>query len=249
MLNKYARAFFARVMTPIARFLLRHGVSPDVVTIVGTAGVVAGALAFYPRHEFFLGTVVITLFVFSDLVDGQMARLIGRSTPWGAFLDSTLDRVADAAIFGGLAWWFARGGHDAVLLGVTLFCLVSGALVSYARARAEGLGLRADVGVAERAERLVISLVVTGLDGLGVPYVQAVGLWALAVGSAVTLAQRIVVVRRQALPRPGDGPGACAAGPGPSFSTPAASVAARASVAGQRVADPEGARRGVGGGA
>ncbi len=212
MLNRYARAFFARVMTPIARFLLRLGVSPDLVTLVGTAGVVAGALAFYPRHVFFLGTVVITLFVFSDLVDGQMARLTGRSTAWGAFLDSTMDRVADAAIFAGLAWWFARGGHDAILLAVTLFCLISGALVSYARARAEGLGLNANVGVCERAERLVISLVVTGLDGLGVPYVQAVGLWALAVGSAVTLAQRIVWVRRQALRQPGDGPGTCAAG-------------------------------------
>jgi CDP-diacylglycerol--glycerol-3-phosphate 3-phosphatidyltransferase len=247
MLNKYARAFFTRVLTPIAHFLLRHGVSPDVVTIVGTAGVVAGALAFYPRHEFFLGTVVITLFVFSDLVDGQMARLTGRSTPWGAFLDSTLDRVADAAVFGGLAWWFARGGHDAVLLGVTLFCLVSGALVSYARARAEGLGMRADVGVAERAERMVISLVVTGFDGLGVPYVQAIGLWVLAVASAVTLVQRVVVVRRQALPRGGDGPGACAADSAASWPSPTA--VARAGVAGQRVADREGARRGAHGGA
>src|SRR5262249_46638159 len=71
MLNKYARAFFTRVLTPFAAFLLRKGVTPDAVTLVGTAGVVAGALAFYPRGQFFWGTVVITLFVFSDLVDGN----------------------------------------------------------------------------------------------------------------------------------------------------------------------------------
>src|SRR5690242_20857657 len=107
MLNKYARAFFTRVLTPFAAFLIRRGVSPDTVTLIGTAGVVAGALVFYPRGEFFWGTVVITLFVFSDLVDGNMARQLGRSSRWGAFLDSTLDRVADGAIFGGFALWYA----------------------------------------------------------------------------------------------------------------------------------------------
>ncbi|GAA3072318.1 hypothetical protein GCM10020000_66330 [Streptomyces olivoverticillatus] len=113
MLNKYARAFFTRVLTPFAALLIRLGVSPDAVTLVGTGGVMAGALAFYPRGEFFWGTIVITLFVFSDLVDGNMARQLGRSSRWGAFLDSTLDRVADAAIFGGLALWYAGGAATA----------------------------------------------------------------------------------------------------------------------------------------
>ena len=111
MLNKYARAFFTRVLTPFAAFLLRRGVSPDAVTLIGTAGVMAGALVFFPRGEFFWGTIVITLFVFSDLVDGNMARQAGISSRWGAFLDSTLDRVADGAIFGGFALWYAGNGR------------------------------------------------------------------------------------------------------------------------------------------
>ena len=102
MLNRFARAFFTKLFTPVARLLLRLGISPDIVTIVGTVGVCFGALAFYPRHEFFWGTIVITVFVFSDTVDGVMARMSGRSSSWGAYLDSTLDRVGDSAIFGGL---------------------------------------------------------------------------------------------------------------------------------------------------
>jgi CDP-diacylglycerol--glycerol-3-phosphate 3-phosphatidyltransferase len=205
MLNKYARAFFTRVLTPFAAFLLRHGVSPDAVTLVGTGGVIAGALAFYPRGEFFWGTVVIALFVFSDLVDGNMARQAGVSSRWGAFLDSTLDRVADAAIFGGLALWYAGRGDDLVLCAVAIFCLASGQVVSYTKARGESIGLPVKVnGLVERAERLVISLVACGLSGLhefGVPGIQVllpVALWIVAIGSAVTLAQRVVTVRREA---------------------------------------------------
>lgn len=205
MLNKYARAFFTRVLTPLASLLLRIGVTPDAVTLVGTAGVVAGALAFYPRGEFFWGTVVITLFIFSDLVDGNMARQSGRSSRWGAFLDSTLDRVGDAAVFGGLALWFAGRGDDMLLVGLALFCLASGQVVSYTKARGESLGMPVDVsGVVERAERLVISLVATGFAGLhrfGVPYIEVlipIALWVVAVGSAVTLLQRMVTVHREA---------------------------------------------------
>ncbi|GHJ38858.1 phosphatidylinositol phosphate synthase [Streptomyces sp. TS71-3] len=205
MLNKYARAFFTRVLTPFAAFLIRRGVSPDAVTLIGTAGVVAGALAFFPRGEFFWGTVVITLFVFSDLVDGNMARQLGRSSPWGAFLDSTLDRVADGAVFSGLALWYAGRGDNDILCAVTLFCLVSGQVVSYTKARGESIGLPVAVnGLVERAERLVITLVLTGLAGFhkfGVPGIQVllpIALWAVAVGSLVTLVQRVVTVRREA---------------------------------------------------
>ncbi|WP_037914487.1 phosphatidylinositol phosphate synthase [Actinacidiphila yeochonensis] len=205
MLNKYARAFFTRVLTPFAGFLLRKGVSPDTVTLIGTAGVVAGALAFYPRGEFFWGTVVITLFVFSDLVDGNMARQAGRSSRWGAFLDSTLDRVADGAVFSGLALWYAGGGDNLVLCAVTLFCLVSGQVVSYTKARGEAIGLKVAVnGLVERSERLVITLVLCGLSGFhrtfGVPGIQwllPVALWVVAVGSLITLIQRVVTVHRE----------------------------------------------------
>ncbi|MBT2481234.1 phosphatidylinositol phosphate synthase [Streptomyces sp. ISL-94] len=205
MLNKYARAFFTRVLTPFAAFLLRRGVSPDAVTLIGTAGVVAGALVFFPRGEFFWGTITITLFVFSDLVDGNMARQAGVSSRWGAFLDSTLDRVADAAIFGGLALWYAGSGNDNALCAVAIFCLASGQVVSYTKARGESIGLPVAVnGLIERAERLVISLVAAGLSGLqtfGVPsWIGAllpIALWIVAAGSLVTLIQRVVTVRRE----------------------------------------------------
>lgn len=198
MLARYAKAFFNRLFTPLARALLAMGVSPDVITWLGTAGVAAGAFAFYPRGEFLVGTLVIAAFVFSDTLDGTMARLSGRSSRWGAFLDSTLDRVADASVFGALLLWFAGRGHDPWLAGVTLVCLIGGAVVSYAKARAEGLGLTANVGIAERSERLVTVLATTGLSGLfGVHWIQAVGLWVLAVATVITVGQRMLEVRRQ----------------------------------------------------
>jgi CDP-diacylglycerol--glycerol-3-phosphate 3-phosphatidyltransferase len=172
---------------------------PSVVTLVGTIGVCAGALVFYPRGHFFVGTLVITAFIFADLIDGTMARMTGRSSRWGAFLDSTLDRVGDAAVFGGIALWFAGGGDDFLLVCLTLYCLVTGAVTSYAKARAEGLGMTANVGIAERADRLVAVLAATGLSGLGVPYILEIALWVLAVAGSVTVVQRMLEVRRQAL--------------------------------------------------
>jgi CDP-diacylglycerol---glycerol-3-phosphate 3-phosphatidyltransferase len=202
MLNKYARAFFTKVFTPVARLFLRLGISPDIVTIVGTVGVCVGALAFYPRGSFFWGTIVITVFVFSDTIDGVMARMSGRSGNWGAYLDSTLDRIGDAAIFGGLVLCFAgrQGRHDDVMAGLALACLILGSVVSYAKARAEGLGWTANVGIAERADRLVAVLVTTGLVGLGLPeVVLGIVLALLAAASLVTVVQRMMTVRRQAL--------------------------------------------------
>lgn len=202
MLNRYARAFFTKVFTPLARLLLSLGISPDVVTLVGTLGVCVGALAFYPRHEFFWGTIVITVFVFSDTLDGIMARLSGRSGNWGAYLDSTLDRVGDAAIFGGLVLWYAGDGRDTLMAALALACLILGSVVSYSKARAEGLGMTANVGIAERADRLVAVLAATGLVGLGVPEILlTVVLALLAVASLITVCQRVLTVRRQALSR------------------------------------------------
>ncbi|HEV7145372.1 MAG TPA: CDP-alcohol phosphatidyltransferase family protein [Pedococcus sp.] len=200
MLNKYARALFTKIFTPVARLFLRLGISPDAVTIVGTLGVCIGALAFYPRHEFFWGTVVIAVFVFSDTVDGVMARLSERSGRWGAYLDSTLDRVGDSAIFGGLVLWYAGDGGNLFMAGLALACLILGSVVSYAKARAEGLGMSANVGIAERADRLVAVLATTGLVGLGLPeVVLTIVLLLLAVASLVTVVQRMLTVRKQAL--------------------------------------------------
>ncbi len=194
------RAFWTKVIAaPIARLLLRMGVSPDAVTLVGTLGLSAAALYFLPQGRFFVGVVVITLFVFSDLVDGHMARESGRVSSFGAFFDSTLDRLGDAAIFTGLALWFAWDGDSRLYLVLSLVCLVMGNVTSYARARAEALGYEAKVGIAERADRLVAILVMTGLSGLlGLPILVEIALWALAIASTVTVAQRIWVVRRQA---------------------------------------------------
>ncbi len=194
------RQFWTRLLSPIAHGLLRLGVSPDAVTLVGTVGVCAGALVFFPRGQLFVGAVVVTAFVFSDLIDGYMARTSGVSSRWGAFLDSTLDRLGDAAVFGGLVLYFAGHQQDMLLAAVALYCLVMGSVTSYARARAESLGMQAKGGIAERADRLAAILVATGLSDLfDLPILLAVTLWALAAASTVTVVQRMLIVRRQAL--------------------------------------------------
>ncbi len=199
MLNRFARAFATRLLTPLARLFLKIGISPDIVTSVGTFGVCFGALAFYPRHEFFWGTVIVALFALFDTLDGTMARLSGNPSKWGAYLDSTLDRVADSAIFGGLVLWYAGDGATPFLAALALACLILGSVVSYSKARAEGLGMTANVGIAERAERVVVVLTATGLVGLGAPEVLlTVVLALLALASLITVVQRMLEVRRQA---------------------------------------------------
>lgn len=197
MINSHLRPALARALTPVGRVLARAGVSPDIVTVVGTLGVTVGALVFYPRGSFFVGTLICTAFVLADMLDGAIARAVGRTGKWGAFLDSTLDRVGDAAVFGGLLLWFAGEGRAPMLAGLTLFCMIAGVVVSYAKARAEGLGFCCDVGLVQRGERMFVALVAAGLAGLGVPYVLTVGLWVLALASAFTVAQRFLEVRRQ----------------------------------------------------
>jgi phosphatidylglycerophosphate synthase len=176
------------------------------VTLVGTVGVCFGALAFFPRGQFLVGVLICTAFVFSDLVDGRMARLSGTSSSWGAFLDSTLDRFGDAAIFGGLVMYYVGPGDSQLLAGLAMYCLVMGSITSYARARAESLGMEAKGGIAERSDRLVAILVMTGLAGListvtgqDWPLVLIpVTLGLLAVASTITVVQRILLVRSQA---------------------------------------------------
>ena len=205
MLERF-RAFWTKVFAPIARLLLRLGVTANAVTFVGTVGVCAGALAFFPRGHLFGGVLVITAFVFSDLIDGHMYRISGTTSKFGAFLDSTLDRVGDAAIFGGLALYFAGPGDSRLYLWLSLICLSMGSVTSYARSRAESLGYQAKVGIAERADRLVSILVMTGLTGMFADFgwswshwLMEITLWALALASTITVGQRIWVVRQQAL--------------------------------------------------
>lgn len=207
MLNFHARARVAVVLDPIGAALARTSLSPDVVTTVGTIGVLLGSVLLYAwQGQLFWGSVVVTISVLADMLDGALARARGTASRWGAFLDSSLDRVADAAIFGSLAWWFAfghgAGAPSRPLVLACLLCLVLGAVTSYVKARAEGLGMTCNVGFAERSERLIIVLLGTGLSGLGIPYIQAVALWLLVVASLVTVGQRVQTVRRQSLVAP-----------------------------------------------
>src|SRR6478735_2971749 len=178
--------------------LARGGVTPDMITIAGTLGAVAGSVFLFGTGHLFWGTVVVTLSVLLDLLDGALARARGGGSVFGAVLDSAGDRVADAAIFGSLIWWFSGAGDNRLLVLLALLCLVLGVLTSYVKARAEGVGIDCNVGVVERLERLLLVLFGTGLAGLGVPYALHVGLWVLLAGSAVTVVQRIVAVRRGA---------------------------------------------------
>jgi CDP-diacylglycerol--glycerol-3-phosphate 3-phosphatidyltransferase/CDP-diacylglycerol--inositol 3-phosphatidyltransferase len=206
MLERF-RQFWTNVWAPLGNLLLRMGVSPNAVTLVGTLGVCAGALVFFPRGWLLAGVLVITAFVFSDMIDGYMARTSGQLSSFGAFLDSTLDRIGDAAIFGGLAMYYVGPGDSEWRAALAIYCLTMGSVTSYARARAESLGMQAKVGIAERSDRLVSILVMTGLADLlrvlgvgdGVMWLIPVTLGVLAVASTVTVVQRILVVRRQAL--------------------------------------------------
>mgnify|MGYP001203891915 FL=1 len=192
---KILRPMISRVTAPLGRSLARVGLTPNIVTVIGTVGVVVSALYFYPRGQLYAGSVIITVFALFDMLDGAVARANDSASAFGAFLDSSLDRIADAAILAGLLWWFIGDGDDPLLAGLTLFCLISGFMVSYIKARAEGLGVNCDVGVAERTERLVIILVAVGLSDLGVPYILPGGLWLLAAMSLLTVLQRLLETR------------------------------------------------------
>ena len=198
MLNIHARSAVSKALVPLGTRLARAGVTPNSITVVGTLGSVVAALVFFTQGWWFTGTMVIWFFVMLDILDGAVARAGGTGSTFGAVLDSSCDRIADAAVFGSLAWWFAR--HDQPwLLAASMLCLVLGSLTSYIRARAEAAGLNATVGIAERAERLIIVLVGTGLSGehLRVPYVQAIALWILVAASTITVGQRLATVYQQ----------------------------------------------------
>lgn len=190
------RAAYAKLSRPIARAALRTGLTPDSITILGTAGSVVAALTLFPIGQLWWGAVAVWFFVLADMLDGAMARERGGGTRFGAVLDATCDRLGDGAIFCGLAWWAAFGAHNTPLVVATLICLVTSQVISYIKARAEASGLRGDGGIIERPERLVIVLTGAGLAGIiGLPVLLDIAMWALAVTSLVTLAQRLHAVR------------------------------------------------------
>jgi CDP-diacylglycerol--glycerol-3-phosphate 3-phosphatidyltransferase len=199
MLNIFARASVSRVTDPIGAVLVRLGLTPNGMTLIGTAGAIGGALWLFPTGHLLAGTFVVWGAVMLDLLDGAMARAQGGGTKFGGVLDSTCDRLADGALMAAIAWYAFEVAGRSHLGAAALICLVLGQVISYIKARAEASGLSANVGLVERAERLIIALVGTGLQGFGVPYAVDVALWLLVVGSVITVVQRLVAVRRSAL--------------------------------------------------
>ena len=195
MLSRSLKPAVTRLITPVAAFALRIGITPNAVTWVGAVGVIASAQFFYPRGDFFIGTAVIAFFALSDLFDGTMARISkAGASKWGSFLDSTIDRVTDSAILLSVSIYLINEGDQ--LSFVVIATLVTGMLVPYIRAKAESFGVECSGGIAERTERLIMAMSAIALDGLGVPYVLAGGMWLLAVLGAVTVVQRMLIVRR-----------------------------------------------------
>jgi CDP-diacylglycerol---glycerol-3-phosphate 3-phosphatidyltransferase len=200
--NAQARQAIAGIIEPPARFLLKIGVTPDMVTLVGALGASLTAIILLPRGEFLLAFVIMLFLTVSDLLDGTMARMRGTAGPWGNFLDSTLDRVTDASIFCSLMWWCVA--NDEKWAGyATLVCMVAGVAISYSKARAESLGATANVGIMERAERLIVAGLAALLTGFGVDWAMPVLMTIMAVLSVITVFQRALVVRKQLIPGPG----------------------------------------------
>jgi CDP-diacylglycerol--glycerol-3-phosphate 3-phosphatidyltransferase len=190
-----ARAVVSYGVNPTARFLLRIGISPNAVTIGGTVGVLIGSY-FGARGHLFWGTWIVTACALTDVLDGTMARMRGQSGKFGALLDSSMDRIADAAVFGAVVYYMATqhnpyGGTIAALVS-----LAAGQVVSYVKARAQSLGLNADVGIAERLERLLILGVGGLLGSAGLHWGLPAALWVLALLSVITVFQRLIAGAR-----------------------------------------------------
>jgi len=197
MLRIPLKAPVTRVITPLCRLALRIGLTPNQVTVIGTVGVSASALFFYPRGDLFVGTLVISFFVLTDLFDGTMARLSNAgASRWGALLDATMDRISDAAILSGLLL-YAIDSYSSPRISILIaISLVAGFLVSYIKAKAESLDIECEGGFAERTERLIIVLVSAGFAGLNVPSALEIGAAILAIASLITVGQRLLIVYR-----------------------------------------------------
>jgi CDP-diacylglycerol--glycerol-3-phosphate 3-phosphatidyltransferase len=191
-------AAYAKLSTPVAKAALKVGLTPDMVTIIGTAGSVLAALIMFPIGQLWWGSVAVFVFVLADMLDGAMARQRGGGTRFGAVLDATCDRISDGAIFCGLLWWVVFSMHSSSLAVATMICLVTSQVISYVKARAEASGLEGGGGLIERPERLIIVLVGAGFSDLPffpMPVVLPIAMWLLAVTSLVTVGQRVHSVR------------------------------------------------------
>jgi CDP-diacylglycerol--glycerol-3-phosphate 3-phosphatidyltransferase len=193
MLQRSLRDPVAKIIAPLVKTLILMRVSANLISTIGGLGSVVAALYFFPKGEFLVGVFWVAAFVLFDLFDGAVARASNKGvSKWGALLDSTLDRLSDAAIFIGALLYFIDKSDR--LVPVFLVATCASFMVSYIKARSESLGIECNGGLAERSERLIIALVAFGLHGLGVDYAMAIGIWVLAVISIFTMAQRMMIV-------------------------------------------------------
>lgn len=193
MLQRSLRDPVAKIIAPLVKTLLKLGISANMISTIGGLGSVICALYFFPKGEFIAGVILVAAFVLFDLFDGAVARASNKGvSKWGALLDSTLDRLSDAAIFIGALLYFIDKSDRLVPIIIVVTC--ASFMVSYIKARAESLGVECNGGLAERSERLIIALAAFGLHGLGVDYAMAIGVWVLAIISIFTMVQRLMIV-------------------------------------------------------
>jgi CDP-diacylglycerol---glycerol-3-phosphate 3-phosphatidyltransferase len=194
--NSKARNIGKLIATPFAKIFIKLGFSPDLVTLFGTLGVVVSSIVFFSQGQFLFGSILVAMFVGLDAVDGTVARLLNRNSKWGAFFDSVLDRIADGVVLGSLAFYFANAGKETYFI-LSLVALLASEIVSYTKARAEGLGLNCDTGLAERPERVIIIIAGTFLTGFGINSALEISIWVLTIVSIITVIQRMNFVLKQ----------------------------------------------------
>lgn len=196
--NPKSRSSLAHLVDPVAKLLIKARVTPDALTWFGAGATLVISVVFLAQGDFLIGALLFGVFGLVDLLDGTMARMLGTSGAWGAFLDSTLDRVSDAAVICGICFYYANTDlpNSNLVVSAGVVALVMGLMTSYARAKAESLNAKCTIGIAERAERNIliwISLMITSL----VTDVMSYAFVILAVVSTITVIQRIVYVRKQ----------------------------------------------------
>ncbi len=197
MLSEVARGQVNRVLRLPAAGLARLGVTPNMVTLAGTVGIVVVCCTLVPRGYVFWSVLALGLLALTDLLDGAIARYTGRTSTWGAFLDSVCDRIADGAIFGSFAYLLATQHRFSTAAGA-IACVVTGAVVSYTKAKAESLGFSCNLGLAGRAERLILAGIGALLSSAGLEFALDIAVWLLTALALFTIAQRCFTVWQQA---------------------------------------------------
>ena len=193
MLQRSLRDPVAKLIAPLVKILIKLRISANLISTIGGLGSAASALYFFPKGEFLTGVLWVSGFIIFDLFDGAVARASNKGvSKWGAVLDSTLDRLSDAAVFIGALLFFIKS--DDRLVPLIIVAAVSAFMVSYIKARAESLNIVCDGGIAERSERLIIALAAYALHGFKVDYAMAAGMWILVFLSLITMAQRMLIV-------------------------------------------------------